>query len=117
MSGIYKNIEKLELKVINLQNQIDKLSSYNEIELMRKEDKSYFRGKTIEDIYLKNKQLNDKLKKEKKKRLIAEEELSNSIKLLNKLVNYFNLEIKNLIESNNNLNQKTNNLVKLIQEN
>ena len=116
MNSIYKNVEKLDLKVLGLQEQIDKLRTHHEIENMRKEDKSYFRGKTIKDLYQKNKQLNDKLKKEKKKRLLAEEELNKNIQLLNKLTNYFNLELKKLVESNNKLNQKTNNIAKFIQE-
>ena len=112
MNGIYKNVESLEKKVEQLRLNVDKLNSYHEIDKMKEEDKSYFRGRTLDDIYRKNKLLNEKLKKEKRKRLEAEDKLKNKIKLINKLIKYYNIEMTKLIESNNNIKQIQKNLVK-----
>lgn len=112
-NGIYKNVENLDKKVKNLELRIDKLNSYHEMELMRQEDKSYFRGRTLNDIYDKNKVLKEKLKKEKKRRLKAEEKLEKKIVLINKLIKFFNTEIAKLTQSTNELKQNQKNLTRL----
>jgi hypothetical protein len=111
-NGIYKNVENLEKKIKILEVRIDKLNSYNETESMRQEDKSYFRGRTLNDIYEKNKILKEKLKKERKQRLKAEEKLE-KIVLINKMIKFFNTEIAKLTQSTNELKQNQKNLTKL----